>query len=52
MGFSATALVAAEPGEAHGGAQFPELGLLNSKLSAPLAFTPKKSSFVIPKRTD
>src|SRR6202047_4459604 len=27
-GFSAAALVAAEPGEAHGGAQFPELGPL------------------------
>src|SRR6516162_1949497 len=27
-GFAATALVAAEPGEAHHGAQFPELGLL------------------------
>ena len=27
-GFGAAALVAAEPGEAHGGAQFPELGLL------------------------
>jgi len=26
--FGAAALVAAEPGEAHGGAQFPELGLL------------------------
>ena len=28
MGFSAPALVAAEPSEAHGGSQFPELGLL------------------------
>ncbi len=27
-GFGAAALVAAEPGEARGGAQFPELGLL------------------------
>src|SRR5262249_34010428 len=27
-GFSTTALVAAEPGEAHGGAQFPELCIL------------------------
>ena len=29
-GFGAAALVAAEPGEAHRGAQFPELGLLLS----------------------
>ena len=28
MGFAAAALVAAEPGEARGGAQFPEFGLL------------------------
>jgi hypothetical protein len=28
MGFGGTVLVAAEPGEAHGGAQFPHLGLL------------------------
>src|ERR1700720_793522 len=28
-GFGAPTLVSAEPGEAHGGAQFPELGLLH-----------------------